>query len=542
MVQNLGERPPEGVTTAKREPTESPAGGFCTLPLLRLCAQPFALVSGISPSPPLHQRPAGVYAFRRNAVNSAVTMAGPGSSPISHSSPASHSTSEARAALLKRATRAAIDYLDGEDARSVAPSPRAVAALGALRGPLPPGPTSPETVLHLLDEYGSPATVAKTAGRFFGFVNGGCLPAALAASWLVSAWDQNAAFFVQSPTAVTLEEVALDWVRELLGLPEGTGGAVVTGATMANFSALAAARHALLQRAGWDVEADGLFGAPPITVVVGEEAHSSLTKALGLLGLGRNRVIRVPVDGQGRMRADALPHLDANTILCLQAGNVNTGAFDPAAAICPAARAAGAWIHVDGAFGLWAAVSPKYRNLTQGFEQADSWATDGHKWPNIGYDCGVALVRDPAMLRAAMSIEAAYLMQSERREPSHYNPELSRRARGVELWAGLRSLGRQGMAEIVERTSIHARHFAAGLKAAGFEVLNEVVINQVLISFGSPERTLRTIARLQSEGTCWCGSTVWQGRTAMRISVSSWATTRDDVDRSLAAMIEAAKE
>ena len=459
-----------------------------------------------------------------------------------HSPSSAASVADARTALLKRAARDAMDYLEGVDARPVAPTPEAVAALSALRGPLPPGPTSAETVLHLLHEFGSPATVAKNNGRFFGFVNGGCLPAALAASWLVSAWDQNAAFYVQSPTAIVLEEIALEWVRQLLGLPEGIGGAVVTGATMANFSALAAARHALCARAGWDVEADGLSGAPPITVVVGEEVHASVLKALGLLGLGGKRVVRVPVDGQGRMRADAVPHLDAQTILCLQAGNVNTGAFDPAAAICPAARAAGAWIHVDGAFGLWAAASPEYHRWTKGFEQADSWATDGHKWPNIGYDCGIALVRDPEALRAAMSIEAAYLVQGERREPSHYNPELSRRARGVELWAGLRSLGRSGMAEIVERTSAHARRFAAGLRAAGYQVLNEVVINQVLVSFGTPEKTLSAIARLQAEGTCWCGSTVWQGKTAMRISVSSWATTKEDVDRSLAAMLKAAEE
>jgi glutamate/tyrosine decarboxylase-like PLP-dependent enzyme len=461
-------------------------------------------------------------------------------SPLSSLSSAS--TADARTALLKRAARAAEDYLEGVDARPVAPTAAAVAALSALRGPLPPGPTGAETVLHLLHEYGSPATVAKNNGRFFGFVNGGCLPAALAASWMVSAWDQNAAFFVQSPTAITLEEVALEWVRQLLGLPEGTGGAVVTGATMANFSALAAARHALLARAGWDVEADGLFGAPPITVVVGEEAHASVFKALGLLGMGRNRVVRVPVDGQGRMRADALPHLDDRTILCLQAGNVNTGCYDPAAAICPVARAAGAWIHVDGAFGLWAAASPVYRRLTKGFELADSWATDAHKWPNIGYDCGIAMVRDPAMLREAMSIQASYLALGEHREPSDYNPELSRRARGVELWAGLRSLGRSGMAAIVERTSSHAKQFAAGLKAAGYEILNDVVINQVLVSFGDAEKTLRTIARLQAEGTCWCGSTVWQGKTAMRISVSSWATTKEDVERSLAAMLKAAEE
>ena len=246
------------------------------------------------------------------------------------------SVTEARTALLKRAARDAMDYLEGVGARSVAPTAEAVQKLSSLRGPLPPGPTNPEAVLHLLNEYGSPATMAKTSGRFFGFVTGDCLPAALAASWLVSAWDQNAAHHAQSPVAAELEETAIDWVREIFGLPAGTGGAVTTGATMANFSALAAARHTLLQRAGWDVEADGLFGAPPITVVVGEEVHQSVVKALGLLGLGRKRVVRVPVDSQGRMRADALPHLDANTILCLQAGNVNTGAFDPAAAICPA--------------------------------------------------------------------------------------------------------------------------------------------------------------------------------------------------------------
>ena len=458
------------------------------------------------------------------------------------SSTSDPSTPSARAALLMQTARKAIDYLEGEDDRPVAPKPEAIEALNALREPLPAGPTDAENVLQLLSEYGSKATVAKTGGRNFGFVNGGCLPAALAASWLVSTWDQNAAFYVQSPTAIVLEEIALEWTRELLGLPEGTGGAVVTGATMANLTALAAARHALLARAGWDVEADGLQGAPAITIVVGDEVHASVLKALGILGLGRRRVVRVPVDGQGRMRADALPPLGERTIVCVQAGNVNTGAFDPAAEICPKAKAAGAWVHVDGAFGLWAAVSPEYRKLTEGFALADSWATDAHKWPNIGYDCGIALVREPRALRAAMSIRAAYLALGEHREPSDYNPELSRRARGVELWAGLRSLGRSGMAEIVERTSSHARRFAEGLSEAGYAVLNDVVINQVLVDFGSPERTLRTIARIQAEGTCWCGSTVWQGKTAMRISVSSWATSVEDVERSLAAMLKAAKD
>ena len=450
-----------------------------------------------------------------------------------------------RVALVKQTAQYAAEYLAGVDARSVAPSLEAVAGLAALLGDLPAESTSSEAVVELLHRHGSPATVVNSGGRYFGFVNGGMVPAALGAAMLVSAWDQNAAFHIQSPVAAELETTAIGWIADLFGLPAGTGGAVVTGATMANFCALAAARHAILERAGWDVEQDGLFGAPPITVVVGEEVHSSLVKALGMLGLGRKRVIRVPVDRQGRMRPDelaALPHLDERTILCLQAGNVNTGAFDSAAAICPSVRAAGAWIHVDGAFGLWAATSPRYRHLTAGFEQADSWATDGHKWPNVGYDCGVALVREPATLRAAMSIQAAYLMQGEQREPSHYNPELSRRARGVELWATLRSLGREGLAGIVERTSSHARRFAEGLRAAGHEILNEVVINQVLVSFGAAEKTLRVVERLQKEGTCWCGSTVWQGHTAMRISVSSWATTEADVEASLAAMLRIAEE
>jgi glutamate/tyrosine decarboxylase-like PLP-dependent enzyme len=447
-----------------------------------------------------------------------------------------------RAQLLEHAKNAAVDYLNGVDNRSIVPRPEAIAALDQLGGPVPETPTDPEAVLALLHQYGSPATIANAGGRYFGFVNGGCVPAALAAGWMVNAWDQNAAMHVQSPAAVGLEEIAIEWVRQLLGLPDGTAGAVTTGATMANFCSLAAARHALLERAGWDVENDGLYGAPELTVVIGEEAHSSVIKALGMLGLGRRRVLRVPVDGEGRMRADALPHLNDRTILCLQAGNVNTGGFDPAAAICPEARAAGAWIHVDGAFGLWAAVSPHYAHLTKGYELADSWATDAHKWPNVGYDCGIALLRDPVALRGAMEVKAAYLHQGEEvREPSHYNPELSRRARGVELWAGLRSLGRAGILEIVERTSRHASRFAEGLRAAGYRVLNKVVINQVLVDFGSPEKTLRTVAALQQEGTCWCGSTVWQGHTAMRISVSSWATTDDDVERSLAAMFEAAK-
>jgi glutamate/tyrosine decarboxylase-like PLP-dependent enzyme len=324
---------------------------------------------------------------------------------------------------------------------------------------------------------------------------------------------------------------------ELLGLPATAGGAFVTGATMANFSALAAARHAVLRRAGWNVEADGLFGAPPITVIIGDEAHPTLLKSLGMLGLGRNRVERVPVDGQGRMRADRLPPMRGPTIVCTQAGNVNTGAFDPFSAIVGEAHAQGAWVHVDGAFGLWAAASPVLAPLAAGMAGADSWATDAHKWLNVPYDSGVALVREPDALRAAMAIAADYLpTASEFRNPSDYAPELSRRARGVDVWAALRTLGKSGVADLVERCCRYARRFARELAADGCAILNDVVLNQVLVSFGDADATRRIIAELQADGTCWCGPTVWQGHTAMRISVSSWATTDEDVSRSLDAM------
>jgi len=336
------------------------------------------------------------------------------------------------------------------------------------------------------------------------------------------------------------EEIALRWLVEILGLPAGTGAGFVTGATMANFSALAAARHALLERAGWDVESDGLFGAPPINVIVGDEVHVSLLKALAMLGLGRNRIVRVPADGQGRMRADALPKIAEPAIVCVQAGNVNSGAFDPAREICSAAHAAGAWVHVDGAFGLWAAAVPSRAYLLAGVEQADSWATDAHKWLNVPYDSGIAFVREPQHLQAAMSVNAAYLVRGEKREPNQFTPEMSRRARGVEIWAALRTLGRAGMSELIEQNCRGAARFAEGLKAAGYKILNEVALNQVLVSFNSDETTRRVITAVQEDGTCWCGGTVWRGRAAMRISVSSWATTDGDVERSLAAIIRVA--
>jgi glutamate/tyrosine decarboxylase-like PLP-dependent enzyme len=447
------------------------------------------------------------------------------------------------AALLREAAERGIRYLAELDGRGVAPSAAAIERLSGFRERFPDGPSDPAAVLRLLDEAGSPATLGIAGGRFFGFVIGGALPVTVAANWLAGAWDQNTGLWNVTPATATLEEVALGWMVELFGLPPGTGGGFVTGATVANFTALAAARHAVLARAGWDVEANGLFGAPPVTVVVGAEAHPTLIKSLGLLGLGRSRVRTVPVDGQGRMRANALPRIAPPVIVCSQAGNVNTGSTDPLEEIVAYARAADAWHHVDSAFGLWAAAAPSRAPLVRGIAGADSWATDAHKWLNVPYDCGLAFVRDPRTLRAAMAVTAEYLpTETTHRNPSDHTPELSRRARGVEVWAALRALGRSGVAEMIERTCRHARRFAAGLSAAGHEVLNEVALNQVLVSFGDAAATDRVIAAIQADGTCWCGGTVWQGRTAMRISVSSWATTDDDVEKSLAAMLRIAKE
>jgi len=445
-------------------------------------------------------------------------------------------------ALLQDVATRAVKYLDDLAERKVAPDPQAVASLDALDGTLPDTPSDPREVLAQLDRYGSPATMAMAGPRFYGFVIGGALPVALAANWLASAWDQNTGYYNITPVTARLEQTALRWLLELLDLPRECAGAFVTGANVANFVGLAAARHAVLERVGWNVEADGLFGAPPIAVIVGEEAHPTLIKSLGLLGLGRTRVTRVPVDAQGRMRVDALPKkYSGPVIICAQVGNVNTGACDDVAALRERAGA-DAWLHVDGAFGLWARAAPSRQALVRGIETADSWATDAHKWLNVPYDSGLAFVRDAHALRAAMAITAEYLpTTSPWRNPSDFTPELSRRARGVDIWAALRSLGRDGVAEMIERNCRQAQRFGAALAAAGFEILNDVALNQVLVAFGDADRTQRVIAALQDEGTCWCGGTVWQGRSAMRISVCSWATTDDDVERSLDAMLRVAR-
>jgi glutamate/tyrosine decarboxylase-like PLP-dependent enzyme len=443
--------------------------------------------------------------------------------------------------LLSATADRAIDYLESLPERPVRADPAALERLTGFVEPLPDHGRDALAVIGKLDALGTAASVAMAGPRYFGFVIGGSLPASLAASWLSSAWDQNTGMYEVTPATAILEMQSLAWLLELLDLPRDCAGSFVTGATMANCTALAAARHSVLAAAGWDVEADGLAGAPPISILISDESHPSVYKSLGLLGLGRNRVTRIPTDSQGRMGADTLPSCAGPTIVITQVGNVNTGACDPIGAIRDRVGN-DVWVHVDGAFGLWAAAAPRFRHLVVGLDRADSWATDAHKWLNVPYDSGVAFVRDGHALKAAMAITAAYLpSETAHRNPSDYTPELSRRARGVEIWAAISELGRTGVASMIERCCDHAQRFADGLTAAGFEVLNDVVLNQVLVAFGDDDRTRRVIAAIQRDGTCWCGVTVWQGRTAMRISVSNWSTTAADVDRSLAAILRAAK-
>jgi glutamate/tyrosine decarboxylase-like PLP-dependent enzyme len=443
---------------------------------------------------------------------------------------------------IKEAANRASAFVAGLEGRRVAPDATALAHMQVLASQLQAESRSPLQVLDELDRYGSPATVACAGGRYFGFVTGGALPAALAANMLAAAWDQNAGMAIGSPIGAHLERVCRDWLVSLLDLPRDTEIGFVTGATMANFTGLAAARHAVLEARGWDVEQQGLFGAPPITVIVGDEVHVSLLKALSMLGLGRERIVRLPVDTQGRMLASALPRIEGPAIVCVQAGNVNTGAFDPIEEVVARLAGSGAWIHADGAFGLWARASSQLRSLACGLERVDSIATDGHKWLNVPYDSGLVFVRERKYLYAAMASNAAYLIQGEDREPNRCVPEMSRRARGVDVWAALRSLGSAGLSDLIERNCRQARRFAQSLAAAGYRVLNDVVLNQVLVSFGEPEVTRRIIAAIQQDGTCWCGGTQWQGHTAMRISVSSWATTDEDVEASISAIVRIARD
>ena len=431
--------------------------------------------------------------------------------------------------LLQEALQCAEEYLRTVDDRSVFPTTEALDALDGFDEPLPDDSTEASEVLALLHRVGSPGTVAQVGGRYFGFVNGGALPVGVAARVLADVWDQNTAHYVMSPIAARLEAVCERWLSELLGLPAGTAAGFVTGTTLANLSGLAAGRNELLRRQGWDVVDAGLYGAPPVPVVVGADTHATVRKSLALLGMGDAHTHVVPVDDQGRLQVDRFPALGVPALVVAQAGNVNSGAFDPVGALCDRAHEDGGWVHVDGAFGLWAAAVPSLRHLADGIDRADSWAVSAHKTLNVPYDCGIVMCRDRGALEAAFRASAAYFQWSEHRDPMRYTPSMSRRARSVELWAVLKTLGRDGVVELVEQLCEHAQAFAAQLRGHGFEILNDVEFNQVLVSCDNDAETERTLAAIQTLGSCWCGGSTWQGRPVIRVSVCSWSTTQDDV-------------
>jgi glutamate/tyrosine decarboxylase-like PLP-dependent enzyme len=450
--------------------------------------------------------------------------------------------------LLHETADHAADFLESLPERPVAPPVDLDVLRARMGGPVPEWPTDPREVVAELASVGGEAAVASPGGRYFGFVIGGAVPAALAADWLTSTWDQNAGLYVIGPAAAVAEEVAGAWLADLLCVPRASSFAFVTGTQMAHATALAAARNHVLAEAGWDVERDGLVGAPAIRVVTGAKVHSTLPRALRLIGLGTGSMVQVEVDDQGRMLPEALREAlaagEGPAIVCAQAGEVNTGSFDPFAPIADAAQEAGAWLHVDGAFGLWAAASPRFEHLTTGAERADSWAVDGHKWLNIPYDSAFALCAQPEPHRRAMGVRAEYLIHSDEggpRDATDWTPEFSRRARGFTAYAAIRSLGRSGIADMIERCCDHAASFARGIAAvSGAEVLNEVVLNQVLFRFESDERTTAILSRVQQSGEAWMSGTVWDGHQAIRLSVSNWQTSEEDVDRTLAAFRRAA--
>ena len=451
--------------------------------------------------------------------------------------------------LLQRTQDLAIEFLRTLDQRPVGPPVDFTTLTARAGGPLPNDGEDAAQVIEHLARAIDPGLIATPGPRYFGFVIGGALPAALAADWLTSAWDQNAFSFASSPAAAAVEDIAARWLLELFGLPAGCSVGFTTGCTMANFTGLAAARHALFRQLGWDVERQGLQGSPRITVVASDESHISIFAALQMLGLGRDQVVRIPTDEQGGMRTGdlraAIAAIDTPLLVCAQAGNVNTGAFDPISEIAECVHDRSGWLHVDGAFGLWATASPVYRHLLRGVELADSLAVDCHKWLNVPYDCGIALVRDPSAHHAAMSLSAAYYAQPAdcARENHDWVPEASRRARGFAVYAAIKSLGRNGIAEMIERCCTLARRMADNLsRGAGVRILNDVVLNQVLVRFGNSDAfTAEVIRKVQEDGTCWLSATTWHGMHAMRISVSNWSTSEADIDLSAAAILRCSR-
>jgi len=440
--------------------------------------------------------------------------------------------------IYEQVVKYAFDYLDNIHERRVYPSQDALELLASFDERLPQHPQDVLDTLKMLHEKGSPATVAQGGGRYFGFVNGNIIPASLAARWLADTWDQNAAMYVSSPIAAKCEEVSERWLVDLFGLPADTAAGFVSGTSTATLCGLLAGRNTLLEKQGWDANESGLFGASPIRVVISEQAHGTVRKALAILGFGQANIDWIPSDDQGRILPDQIPDLDGNTLLVLQAGNVNTGAFDPFVPICSRAQEAGAWVHIDGTFGLWAAACEKTRYLTTGIEMADSWSVDAHKTLNAPYDSGIVLCKDRSALVKALQASGSYLQLSQDRDGMLYTPEMSRRGRGIELWALLKSLGRSGVDLLVNQLCKNAQLFAAQLSQNGFRILNDVVFNQVLVACDTPDITKQTLNNIQQSGECWCGGSQWMDEPAIRISVCSWSTTQNDVLSSVKAFIK----
>ena len=442
--------------------------------------------------------------------------------------------------LFDQAREHAFDYAESVDQRTVFPTAQAVSDLDQFVEQLPHHSGDAAAILQQLHQYGSPATVAQTGGRYFGFVNGGILPLTLATKWLTDFWDQNTALYVMSPITSRLEDICERWLRELFGLPDETAASFVSGTSTAILCGLAAARFRLLHNQGWDFNRRGHNGAPPLRIIAHRETHSAVVKAIGLLGFGLDNIEWVDCDSQGRIVPEQMPQLDASCIVLLQAGNVNSGAFDPFEAICERANQVGAWVHIDGAFGLWAGGSERLAHLTKGINLAHSWSVDGHKTLNMPYDSGILLCRDREALVMALQASAAYLTVSDYRDGMHYTPEMSRRARAVELWVALKYLGREGVDELVYGLHQRAKQFADELQTAGFVIMNDVVFNQVVVRpADSDDATDKILEAIQVSGECWVGGSVWHGKKVIRISVCSWVTSPDDISRSVQAFIKA---
>ena len=445
-------------------------------------------------------------------------------------------------AIFDEARDAAYSYADQALRRNVFPTPEAIENLARFDQPLPENPGDAHEILTQLSRFGSPATVAQIGGRYFGLVNGGVIPATLAVRWLTDFWDQNTPLYLSSPVASRLEEITEGWLRELFALPDSTVAGYVSGSSMSIFCGLAAARQRNFERLGWDINRKGFADAPRLRVITGRQAHGTVSKAIALLGFGIDNVEWVDTDDQGRIVTDAVPELDQSTILILQAGNVNSGAFDDFSSLCAKARQAGAWVHIDGAFGLWAAASQQLKHLTAGIELADSWSFDGHKTLNTPYDSGVIMCRDRDALVNALHASGAYIVYSDNRDGMLHTPEMSRRSRVCELWAALKYLGKSGIDELVYGFHLRARQFARELEQQGFEILNDVVFNQVLVACGSDSLTTETIKHIQQSGECWVGGTQWQQRSVIRVSVCSWATMPEDISRSVNAFVAAREQ